>query len=259
MAKETYKVKFLKYESKNGYVDYTIKVIGNKSNDFHICDRYSSMRDYWKNMVNEYQDSVPPNFPPKKWFGNTGDEFIKQRMTDLEHFFNNLLAEPSLAASPITKAYFKQKKVKVNEKKTPNNGKTEEEIKSPPAYVDTADKLLHEKKWRKVADTVTKAYIDINLGDDPPLPEEVKKKAIKYAEHINETINTIPFVSKILDLPKKSLTTTEDPTLELIKNEEANTEWLSEKMQTLIKIIDNDESVIYAKEEFLCYAKVKKH
>lgn len=270
MLKETYKVKFLKHESKNGHVNYTIKVIGTKSDDFQICDRYSSMRDYWKNMVSKHQNSVPPNFPRKKWFGNTGEEFIRQRMTDLEHFFNSLLAEPNLAASPITQAYFKQKKVKMNEKKISNNGNTQrniqsnngnikEETKGPPIYVDTTDKLLHEKKWRKVADTITKAYIDINLGDDPPLPEEVKKKAIKYAENINETINTIPYVSKILDLPKRNLTSLEDPTLELIKNEEVTTEWLSEKTQTLIKIINNDESVIYTKEEFLCYTKVKKH
>lgn len=258
MAKETYKVKFLKYESKNGHVDYTVKVIGSSSKQFHIRDRYSSMRDYWKNMVKEFEDNVPPNFPPKKWFGNTGDDFLKQRMSDLEHFFNILLGDPKLAGSQITKSYLKQKTVKVNEKTSPRNGRPEEEEKKAPVYVESASKMLHEKKWRKVADTVTKAYIDINLGDDPPLPEEVKKKAMKYAENINETLSCIPYVSKILEVPSSSSQSAE-VSLELVRTQEEISEWLGEKMQSLVKSLSNEENGLYAKEEFIVCTKVKKH
>eukprot|EP00826_Nyctotherus_ovalis_P054785 TRINITY_DN7204_c0_g1_i2.p2 TRINITY_DN7204_c0_g1~~TRINITY_DN7204_c0_g1_i2.p2 ORF type:complete len:261 (+),score=104.89 TRINITY_DN7204_c0_g1_i2:96-878(+) len=246
MAKETYKVKFLKYESKNGHVDYTIKVIGSKSKQFHIRDRYSSMRDYWKNMVKEFEDSVPPNFPPKKWFGNTGDDFLKQRMSDLEHFFNILLGDPKLAGSHITKSYLKQKTVRMSEKASPRNGKPEEEEEKPPVYVQSADKMLHEKKWRKAADTVTKAYIDINLGDDPPLPEEVKKKAMKYAESIGEILNNIPYVSKILEVPKRGPQAADDVSLDLIKTQQHISEWLGEKMQGLVKSLSNEDNGLYA-------------
>jgi hypothetical protein len=210
-------------------------------------------------MVNEYKDAMPPNFPRKKWFGNRDEEFIKQRMMDLEHLFNSLLEDPNLAGSPITKAYFKQKKIKVNEKKSPRNGKNEGKEEAKAGYVDTENRLLHEKKWRKVADTVTKAYIDINLGDDPPLPEEVKKKAMKYAENINETLSTIPYVSKILDISKRNVESNDNPTLDLIKSEEGAVEWLKEKMNGLVKIVKNEESLLYAKEEFIVITKVKKH
>jgi len=257
MPNETYKVKFLKPESKNGHIYYTIKVIGSKTN-FYIRDRYSSMRDYWKNMVNEHDDAVPPNFPGKKWFGNTDEEFIKQRRIDLEHFFNSLLGDPKLAGSPITKAYFKQKKITFNEKKSPRNGKNDEREEIKAGYVNTENRLLHEKKWRKVADDVTKEYIDINLGDDPPLPEEVKKKAIKYAESINETLSTIPYVSKILDISKRNSELIDTPILDLIKKEKATNEWLGEKMKTLMKIMNNEESSLYAKEEFIVFTRVKK-
>ena len=192
---ETYKVKFIKYNCIEGHIDYIIKVMGSRSTKFYLQDRYSEIRSYWLNMLKEYNESIPPTFPPKKWFGNTDEEFIRQRMDELGGFFNTVLADPKLASCELTKNYFKEKKIKYNEE-AQSEGK--EEIKQ---YVEPL-KTGHEKEWKESVNTVTNSYIDINFGEDPPAPEEVKKKSLRYSEVLSESLNSIPYMTNIVELPK---------------------------------------------------------
>lgn len=59
---------------------------------FHIKDRYKNMRSFYETVNSSATNPRNvPNFPPKKWLGNTQPEFINQRSGELENFFNTLL------------------------------------------------------------------------------------------------------------------------------------------------------------------------
>jgi hypothetical protein len=50
-----------------------------------------------------------PNFPPKKTFGNTSQEFLTARMTQLQNFFNNFFGNKEIAKSNAVVLYFREK------------------------------------------------------------------------------------------------------------------------------------------------------
>lgn len=52
-----------------------------------------------------------PNFPPKKTFGNTSQEFLQNRMTQLQTFFNTFFANKEISKSNSVVLYFKEKAV----------------------------------------------------------------------------------------------------------------------------------------------------
>ena len=45
-----------------------------KSDEFSICVRYKTMREYWKSMTSKHGNIVPSKFPGKKCFGNMKPE-----------------------------------------------------------------------------------------------------------------------------------------------------------------------------------------
>lgn len=87
----------------DGHIEYNIAledIIMKKT--WRIQTRYSKLRTFHKECqsfltnitLNEsFNGSLPP-FPPKKWFGNTEDEFLKIRQKELENYFNTLLTSP---------------------------------------------------------------------------------------------------------------------------------------------------------------------
>jgi hypothetical protein len=250
MEKKAYKVKFIEYEITNGHVEYTAKVVANKGSDtFHIRDRYSSMRSYWKSMYAKYGNSTPTTFPPKKWFGNTKAMFVRHRMEELEHFFNATLEDPELAMSKITQNYFKRKKVQL--KDFANHIKsTEEKKEMERVYKRSEPKgvTLNDKKWRQIVDEVTKECIDICLGEEPIPPEEVKRRSIAYSEALNPSLSTLAYLSKILSLPKSD---DKGLNLSLICAEQEISEWLDNRMAELIKVVENRDKVYEREGEVL--------
>jgi len=261
MEKKTYRVKFMKHESGDEHVQYIVKVISGKGNEtFQIKDRYSSMRDYWKSMIEEYGKAVPSTFPPKKWFGNKDPTFVQHRMEELEHFFNTMLEDPKLATSAITQTYFTNKKMKVQESvkppagtatsggKPPASGTTEPHGPVLPVQNTGPSTTVHDKKWRQIADAVTKTYIDISFGDEPPPVEEIKKKSSAYSSAINSSLTTIPYISKLLNLPRGDEKHAAEMSLSRIENEGVLSFWLDEKMKTLSQLVQNGSQVIYARD-----------
>jgi len=53
------------------------------------------MRDVAKQLSEEFPERLP-EFPPKKWFGNTDEKFINQREKALENFFSTTLKTISI-------------------------------------------------------------------------------------------------------------------------------------------------------------------
>ncbi len=262
MEKKTYKVKFVKYEILSGHVEYTVKVIAsNGSETFHLRDRYRSMRNYWRSMVSDYGKAVPAFFPPKKWFNNKEPEFIRHRMEELEHFFNTLLEDPKLASCPLTQTYFTNRKAKVTteQERGPKPAKGEgakghtgkapvEGASKPAAPAVTANKAVNDKKWRQIVDAVTKTYIDISFGEEPPAAEEVKKKSMAYSAAIGGSLSAIPYISKLLSLPKVDEKRQGEPALAQIEDERPMSDWLSEKMDIIAKCARNGDNELYQKD-----------
>ncbi|CDW71837.1 px domain containing protein [Stylonychia lemnae] len=109
---ETYKVQFVKHELQDGHAAYLIKVVAPGNIIFHIRDRYSSMRNFQSLIKKQFNLKTFhgfPYFPPKKAFGNTSNDFLNNRMTQLQTFFNNFFANKDIAKSPNIILYFKEK------------------------------------------------------------------------------------------------------------------------------------------------------
>ena len=98
-----------------GHVEYNINledVLMKKTWKFQM--RYSKIRNFHKEcqsflnsikLDNGFIGSLPP-FPPKKWFGNTEDEFLKTRQKDLEKYFQTIMTSP-LCVHIIEKGIFR--------------------------------------------------------------------------------------------------------------------------------------------------------
>ena len=50
-----------------------------------------------------------PVFPPKKWFGNKKDAFVKERQRNLNNYFERLLRVAGLAESEVFKTFINAK------------------------------------------------------------------------------------------------------------------------------------------------------
>jgi hypothetical protein len=104
----SFKLTFVSTATSGGHTEYTVRVLSSTDKTFHIKDRFKSMRTLCKtikiNMPN--QSNLVPDFPPKKWFGNSTSEFVMQRRGELENFFNTLLENELFAKSKIILGYF---------------------------------------------------------------------------------------------------------------------------------------------------------
>lgn len=90
-------------KTNDGHIEYNLMlddILMKKSWRFQA--RYSKLRNFHKEcqafiasikLDEKFKGSLPP-FPPKKWFGNTEDEFLKIRQRELESYFHTLLTSP---------------------------------------------------------------------------------------------------------------------------------------------------------------------
>lgn len=80
-----FKVQFIKTTVEGGHAEYLIKVVGPLSISFHLLDRYSSMASFVSTIKRSVRNTEDlPQFPGKKFFGNTSAQFLKQRSAQLE-------------------------------------------------------------------------------------------------------------------------------------------------------------------------------
>lgn len=118
-AELTFRVQFVNYEVANGTVYYMIKVSTSNNETFHIKDRYKCMRTLYDSLRGDRATvSRMPEFPGKKWFGNTNTDFILQRQDQLSNFFNTLLEQPGLSTNSNILGYFKRKGQSAEDKDT---------------------------------------------------------------------------------------------------------------------------------------------
>jgi hypothetical protein len=101
MIKNPYIIKFTKYEVQSKEtVTYFISVTDTTTGEnWTVKTRYSTMSDLHENLKKEVKVSLP-EFPPKKWFGNTDPTFISQRLKALENYLNVVLNQGGALSSP---------------------------------------------------------------------------------------------------------------------------------------------------------------
>ena len=249
---------FVKNEMVDDHMEYLVTIADPDGGDStQIKDRYSSMRSFWEDLTANFDQAAPAHFPPKKCCGNTNQDFVSHRMRDLERFFNQVFSNPRLAKSAIAKAYVEGKRVarKVrpaeDEKhKPPTDAQEEPKVNVPerpeakkPAYEPPHMPL--DKIFRKTADTTTNKYIDISFTEEPPPIEEIKAKTRKYGVAIEKDIQTIPYMTKLLGMPRGE----EQPlSVDQVENERAMAEWLTKKMEDIFNLVTNKMDAIYPRE-----------
>ena len=110
-----FKVMMLRHDERDGYAEFVFKVIGPLGFTFHIVDRYSSMRSYYKMLIKNLDDSASaklkalPAFPKKKMFNALDQKFLNNRMTQLGLFLNAWFAIPAVAHDKLTLTWFTSK------------------------------------------------------------------------------------------------------------------------------------------------------
>lgn len=105
-------MQFLDFRVDDGHADYLIKVVGPLGMFFHIRDRYSSMANFQSTTRRNVQNAQTlPQFPGKKYFGNTAQQFLRQRQAQLETFFNAFLGHPEVRNKKEVIIYFMDKAV----------------------------------------------------------------------------------------------------------------------------------------------------
>lgn len=84
---DDFQITFVKHEeTKDGHIEYLVKVNAPGGHSFHFKDRYSSMRTFQsmiKKNVNVAIFNQLPEFPKKKSFGHKAEAFLSVRSTQL--------------------------------------------------------------------------------------------------------------------------------------------------------------------------------
>ena len=112
-SSEGYQVSFVKHAEIDGYIEYLVKVIAPGNFSFHIKDRYSRMRSFSSTVKKQFNLATfngLPSFPPKKAFGSKGADFLNQRSSALQQFFNSFFANKDVLrqADHLIQIYFQQ-------------------------------------------------------------------------------------------------------------------------------------------------------
>ena len=106
MESKNYRMKFVKY-LKGDYVQYQIRLICIEDNSINVefLERFSNLKDLHESFKKEANSINFPKFPPKKFFGNSDEKFLNQRMTALEHYFNTILGSKEFSNLPSLKKW----------------------------------------------------------------------------------------------------------------------------------------------------------
>ncbi|KAL4452991.1 hypothetical protein ABPG73_011072 [Tetrahymena malaccensis] len=110
------------YQDVNGVTFFKILVYDQKTEEtWEFEERYSVMRDIHKALREQCKADLP-DFPTKKWFGNTDKNFLSQRKATLQTYFTTILSILDIQKYPILKNFFYKKPTKAEQKpKQPQN------------------------------------------------------------------------------------------------------------------------------------------
>lgn len=176
----SYVISIPHYELKDGYVAYTIRVRGATSEGvWSFQRRYSRLREVYEQLRKSVR-TVLPNFPPKKFFGNTQDAFLQVRRAALEQTYRSIAVLPEVRENTLFQAFLRPKDMKVEE--APQAPPSPAQVVDSPQPTRPTVQLTKESETclNRIVDQVTNQFI--NLADLPmPLEtEDIRRKQKEY-------------------------------------------------------------------------------
>lgn len=141
-----------------------------------------------------------PDFPPKKWFGNTERSFVSQRKKHLENYLNTILKSIEIDKIPPLKEFLFSKIERKKETKK-DETPTHEKQKVAQALFNNKNSINKKNLLEKITDKIVDQFVNIDHIQNMNEEEDVKKKK-QMISNFNFTVNNKNI--KILKLPTAS-------------------------------------------------------
>lgn len=171
MSENKISLKFIGFDKDGDHVEYKIIVKDSNNETWQLTERYSGLRQIYRELRDILSAENLPDFPPKKYFGKMSDSFITQRQKALENFFNNLLKKHKYDDLIPLKTLVESKKP---EAPRPDTNPTQ---KQGPNVGQNKDHLIN---LEKIIGNFKNEFFDLNDTFNPPEEEEIRKKKNKY-------------------------------------------------------------------------------
>ena len=178
-------IQIFNHQIKDNKAIYTIEIKLNNKQSIIITERYSELLNLHNAMSKE---AKLPNFPPKKFFGNTDEIFLNQRQLSLNHYYEIITSSHiySNLASFKSWIFNKFRNVHLEEK---------EELK----YEKYNDINMEKKRQGKIINYINENVIPLffeynNIIPNDELVQEILNKEKKdnkekaYSEIINSKL-----------------------------------------------------------------------
>ena len=106
-------VQFLDHKIENGSVFYHFSLTFPQTGITYFFNaRYSQILSFHFILKNKIASI--PSFPPKKWWGNLQNNFIKKRKRLLENYINEILQKEGLNSETIILSFFEKHIIQTN-------------------------------------------------------------------------------------------------------------------------------------------------
>jgi len=108
-------IQIFNHQIKDNIVIYTIEIKLNNKQAIIITERYSELLNLHNAMSKE---AKLPNFPPKKYFGNTDEKFLNQRQLNLNEYYDIITSSHIYSNLPSFRNWIfsKFKNIKIEKK-----------------------------------------------------------------------------------------------------------------------------------------------
>ncbi len=174
MSENKISLKFIGFNKDGDHVEYKIIVKDSNNDTWQLTERYSGLRNIYRDLREVLSPEELPDFPPKKLFGSMSESFITQRQKALENFFNNLLKKFRYDQLTPLKTLLESKRPK---KDVASSKDQEKEEAAAKLKKNEKEKLMN---LEKVISNFKNEFLDLNDTLNPPEEEEIKKKKSKY-------------------------------------------------------------------------------
>ena len=166
-------IQIFNHQIKDGKVIYTIEIKLNNKQSIIITERYSELLNLHNAMSKE---AKLPNFPPKKFFGNTDEKFLIQRQLGLNEYYEIITSSHIYSNLPSFKSWIFSKFENINlEKKEIFEYNVSDDI--------SQEKILQDKIiFNQINKNVIPLFFDININfsnDDLDQDNNFQNKEIK--------------------------------------------------------------------------------
>lgn len=218
MSENKISLKFIGFEKDGDHVEYKIIVKDSNNETWQLTERYSGLRQVYRELRDLLAADNLPDFPPKKYFGSMSDSFITQRQKALENFFNSLLKRHKYDDLIPLKTLVESKKPET---------KPEPKNTSKPGPNNSQDKnqLIN---LEKIIGNFKNEFFDLNDTFNPPEEEEIRRKKMKYNFKLDIGPSTISYqlptgnesnLISIQDKTLPSIDTTIGPLMDSVLND----------------------------------------